>query len=51
LDNCRINNIVQHFATAFLALYLKDCSATGDYLDVTVGEVGIDDRGFTAIMH
>jgi predicted dienelactone hydrolase len=36
-DNRRMNNIVQHFATAFLALHLKDDSQVQAYLDVTAG--------------
>lgn len=37
-DNRRMNNIVQHFATAFLALHLKDDPKARDYFDVTAGE-------------
>jgi predicted dienelactone hydrolase len=33
-DNVRMNNIAQHFATAFLGKYLKSDAALGSYLTV-----------------
>ena len=41
-DTTRMNNILQHFATAFLDLHLKGDSAKADYLDlVEVAEGGV----------
>ncbi|MGP9803711.1 alpha/beta hydrolase family protein [Paracoccus sp. NSM] len=33
-DSVRMNNILQHFATAFLDLHLKDEAGRGEYLDL-----------------
>ena len=48
-DNVRMNNVLQHFATAFLDLHLKDDAAIGRFLDVTEraadGVWAVDDAG------
>ncbi len=33
-DNVRMNNVLQHFVTAFMDLHLKDDTAKGGYLDL-----------------
>ena len=41
-DNVRMNNILQHFTTAFMDLHLKDDETRADYLDlVEVAEDGV----------
>ncbi len=37
-DTLRMNNILQHFATAFLGVHLKDDSEMATYLDIPEGE-------------
>ncbi|SHI82443.1 Predicted dienelactone hydrolase [Palleronia salina] len=48
-DNRRMNNIAQHFATAFMDLHLKGDSAKADYLDLVEnasdGVWSVDDDG------
>ena len=48
-DNVRMNNISQHFVTAFLDLHLKDNADSATYLDVTPvaadGVWSVDDDG------
>lgn len=48
-DNNRMNNIAQHFATAFMDLHLKGDTAKGDYFDLVQraadGVYDVDDAG------
>jgi len=45
-DNVRMNNIVQHFATAFLDLHIKQDASQAEYLDlVPVAEDGVYAKG------
>ena len=48
-DNVRMNNILQHFATAFMDLHLKNQPDRGPYLDLIEraadGVVDVDDAG------
>ena len=48
-DTVRMNNIAQHFATAFFDLHLKQDEAMADYLDLiedaSEGVVALDDDG------
>ncbi len=48
-DTTRMNNIAQHFATAFFAKYVKQDEAMGDYLDLVEnakdGVWAVDDAG------
>lgn len=49
-DNVRMNNIAQHFATAYFGWYLKGDEELGSYLDVAVenaqdGVYAVDDDG------
>ena len=48
-DTTRMNNIAQHFATAFFDLYLKSDADKGTYLDLVpdsaAGLVDLDDAG------
>ena len=48
-DTNRMNNITQHFSTAFFNLHLKGESAMADYLDLVPdasdGVVSLDDAG------
>jgi hypothetical protein len=34
-DTVRMNNIAQHFATAFFGVYLQEDETLGEYLNVT----------------
>lgn len=49
-DEARINNVNQHFITAFLGLYLKNDESMSDYLNLAVenaedGVYAVDDAG------
>ncbi|MGZ3217692.1 alpha/beta hydrolase family protein [Paracoccus sp. T5] len=54
-DSVRMNNILQHFATAFMDLHLKDETAKGDYLDLVAnpadGVWSMDEAGEPADDH
>lgn len=48
-DNTRMNNILQHFSTAFMDLHVKDNADMGGYFDLVTkagdGVVALDDAG------
>jgi predicted dienelactone hydrolase len=54
-DNVRMNNVLQHFATAFLDLHLKGEADRADYLDLVPnaadGVWAVDDSGAPAAGH
>ena len=54
-DTTRMNNITQHFATAFMTLHLKDEGEMASYLDLIPnagdGLVDIDDQGQATADH
>ncbi|EON76514.1 putative lipoprotein signal peptide [Lunatimonas lonarensis] len=45
-DERRINNINQHFLTAFLGIYLKDEQGLAEYLDLSVDSLSETWKGF-----